>query len=130
MYAQSILGARFRYREIVLFAGKNIYTDRTPSTEYERKANAQAWKLMTLSIFANVCVLISYSLIIVGPTYEFVFRGVYALPTGVIVPFVDPDTGRGFATNLGIQLGSAVVAYIGIIAIEILSCMIINTFTA
>lgn len=103
--------------------------DRKPSTEYERKLDQHAMKLIKISISTTIFVGFSFSLILIGPIYVFVAHGEYGNPTGVIMPYVNPDTGRGFAVNLTIQFGVAAFASIGLISTEILSCMINNTYT-
>lgn len=128
LYWKSIGPARYRYREIIQFAGNNIFMDRKPSTEYEQKLDAHAMKLIKISISTTIFVAFSFSLILIGPIYVFVSNGEYANPTGVIMPFVNPDSGRGFAINLSIQFAVASIASVGLISTEILSCMINNTY--
>lgn len=129
LYYRAVGPDRFRYREIILFSGKHIYLDRKPFTEYERKVDENAGKVITDSLLTTVFVIFSFFLVIIGPAYVFVVHGEYVVPTGVILPFVDPNTGRGYAINIIIQFGTAIAALLGLVSIEGMSSMINNAYT-
>lgn len=74
--------------------------------------------------------LIANFLVIVGPAYVFFVNGEYVTPTGVIVPFMDPNTAISFVVNLLIQFSTAFVHLIDAIGIIIMDCLIANSYTA
>lgn len=130
IYVKTVGPSRYRFRILCTFAGNYLYTKRLPKTGYERKADELATKLITHTIVSIICVFATYVVKVIGPMYVLVVRGEYAIPTGVIVPFVDPDTLRGYIINMAIQSTVTGIAFISIICVEIMSSMIINTFTA
>lgn len=103
--------------------------DRAPSTALERRIDAHATALIIESIFTVLFVAFSLSLSIAGPIYAYVFKGIYATPTGVIIPGVDPETPRGFAVNVAVQFTCTFVGCIGMICVEMVACVINNTYT-
>lgn len=99
-----------------------MYINQIPSTEYQRKLDLHAGKLIGHSIIATLIISGSFTLCIVGPIYAFVVHGDYVTPTGVILPFIDFNTGRGFAINILVQMSVTLVSLLGMITIEIGSC--------
>lgn len=129
LYTKAVNHSRFQFRSIATFAGKFIYLDRLPSTEYERKVDEHAMKLIKHTIVTLIFIGLSFVLVIVGPVYVLIVHGEYAIPTGVIVPFVQPDDLHGFIINILVQTSVSVVGLVAIFSIEIASCMINNTYT-
>lgn len=128
VYFRGVGPDRYRYRAIILFAGRSIFKDCRPSTDYERKLDEHAMKMITHPILTTLILTASVGLIMVGQAYAYIVDGVYALPTGLIVPFVDPNTDRGFAINLIVQSATAFTVSLSIIATEAIACIINNTF--
>lgn len=121
---------KHRYRAIALFARSRIFMDRRPSNEYERKCDQLANELIILVICSIAMILISYNLIIVGPVYVFVVSGQFVAPTGVIVPFLDPNTTLSSSINLSIQFPAAFMALLDTIGLTTVTCFIIITCTS
>lgn len=71
----------------------------------------------------------SFLFVIAGSVYAYVVHGEYSIPSGAFVPFVNPNTGRGFIANILIQCGSTMTALVGMVAIEMGSSIIINTYS-
>lgn len=65
----------------------------------------------------------------VGPLYVLIFRGELAVPTGVILPFFEPDDLQGFTINMIIQFVIGFIGFIAVLCIEVASSLIFNTFT-
>lgn len=128
IYTQVIGWNRYRIRSIALFSAGRIFVDRVPSTDYERKLDDHAVKLTYQLIVTVILVTTSFSFALIGPIYAYIVDGTHALPTGVILPFVDPETGRGFAINLTIQLAVSSFGLVAIICLEILTCIINLTY--
>lgn len=84
--------------------------------------------LIKHTIIMDGMVIISFSLIIVGPLYARLAHGEQAIPSGLIVPFIDPTSERGYAINFAIQFASVVASSIGNMSIEGIASIIINTF--
>lgn len=59
-------------------------------------------ELLVYVILSVIVAMASNGLIFVGPAYVFIVKGAFAMPTGVIVPFVGPNSGLSFITNLSI----------------------------
>lgn len=127
---QSIGPTKYRYREIALFAGKSIYENRPPANEYERKCDQLATKLYVHVILSTILVLFSYILVLIGPAYDFIVKREYVSPTGVIMPFMDPDSRLSLSINLLIQSVTAVICLINTVGLEAVNCFIVNSFTA
>lgn len=121
---------RYRIKRLILFAGLFLYKDRIPSTEYEKRVEKHSKSFFKSTIFEITFVLTSFTFIIVGPIYVFIFKGEYVIPTGVILPFIDPDSPRGFLLNVGIQMSVIFVGVLAITGIEGTTCMIVNNFEA
>lgn len=127
---QSVGPTKHRYRAVALFAGQNIYTDLQPTTKYEWKCDQLANKLFIQAILSTMLALVSHILIIVGPLYVFIVQREYVTPTGVIFPFMDPNSRFSFLINMSIQSASAFIALINMVGLEIVNGFIINSFTA
>lgn len=121
---------RKRYQAVVLFAGANIYKNRRPATKYEEKCDEHATRLMIEVIIVVALVIVAFNLIFLGLIYVYVFKGVYVTPTGAILPFVDPMSIRGYIINQFIQFATAIEAVPYCLALEVLACMLNNTYVA
>lgn len=120
--------SRFRFRRLLRFPGANIHLDREPCTDYERRVDTHALKLVTSSLMTAVVILVSVSFALVGPLYAFVAYGEYSIPSGTIMPFVDAATGRGVLINLFVQSITTVGAVVALICSEIAACVLNNTY--
>lgn len=121
---------KYRYRTIILFAGQNIYKDRPPATEYDWKCDQLATKLFIRINLSTMLTLLSHVFVIIGPVYVFCVNREYSTPTGVVLPFMDPNSPISFIINLSIQSASAVVSLIGTVGLEAVNCFIFNSFSA
>lgn len=111
-----------------MFTGRFIYLNRPPSNAYERIVDRNASKLIKRAAVTTVVMILSFSLIIIGPVSAFIFRGEYNSLSGGIVPFTDLETLHGFMTNLIIRTACGIVAMMGSISIEILTSLIDNKY--
>lgn len=127
LYYKAVGPSRFKFRALVMFAGRNIYTNRSLSDEYGKVADKNASSLIKATICILIVVIVSFSLILVGPIYAFVIRGEYNTATGGILPFTTLETSNGFIINLIFQSAMGAAAFAANIGIEIINCMIINT---
>lgn len=73
---------------------------------------------------------LSYSILIIGPVIGYYILHVYSVPTGTILPFIDPDSYEGFITNVCIQSAVGVVGFCGVIGVEIMIGIINGTIQA
>lgn len=113
-------------RKICWPVGDNIFKNQMPKSEYERIVEKHATKLILYTILIIIIVVVAFSLMLIGPMHAFIFHGVYAMPTGHILPFGDPNTLRGYAIKILMQSAVGLVAPIAVVAIETASCMIIH----
>lgn len=112
-----------------MFAGRKIYVNRTPSNEYEKVIDQNASQLMKVTFSVVLVVLLSFSLIGIGPIYKFIFHGEYNSMTGGLLPFTTLDTLNGFLINTLFQFALGGVGIAGNVGVEIVNCMVINTCT-
>lgn len=61
--------------------------------------------------------------------YAFIMNGEFSTFTGGVLPFTTIDTLEGFIINLSFQSTFGFVGCIGTIAIEIISCIVNNTYS-
>lgn len=130
LYCKAVGPSRFEYRSLILFTGRKIYVNRSPQDEYARIIDQNASKLIKITFVSVLVVTVSFSLIIIGPAYAFIFHGEYNSPIGGVLPFTDLETTNGFIINLIFQSAFGLTAFAASVAIEISNCLIINTCTA
>lgn len=85
--------------------------------------------LMKNSIVIVIMITFSYVFIVIGPAYVLIFDSKYVIPTGNILPFVDPDDLRGYLTHMILQAICCMVGFSSMISSEVTMCMINNTCT-
>lgn len=103
--------------------------NRPASTEYETRVDEHAVRLIAVSTITTLAISLSLGLMVIGPMYAFLIHGEYATATGVILPFIDPDSVKGYACNVAIQLITALAGLVGLIATEMASSIVNNTYT-
>lgn len=102
--------------------------DHHPLTDYERKVDEHAMKMLTRSMLITAFSMWSLSFVITGSIYAYVVHGTYSIPSGSIIPFVDPNTGQGYAINIAVQSVMTLSGVVALVIQEIVSCVINNTF--
>lgn len=128
-YFRAVLGGRYRFREVLLFAGQHIYKNRIPCNDFERMLDEYATNLLPFTVLTTIFVLLSFTFILFGPVYVFFARNEYAVPTGVILPFLDASSGQGFLMNILLQGAVMLTASTGFVCIENMFCVIGNTYS-
>lgn len=129
MYIKGIGSSRFKYRSLILFTGRKIYANHSPTDDYEQVAGQNAMKLLRMTVVILFVVIVSFSLVLIGPIYAFVVHGEYNSIGGGIVPFTDLETLDGFILNVIFQTGMGLLGFVASVAIEISNCVIINAIT-
>lgn len=118
---------RKKYRYLYNFAGDYLYvSSKTPSSNNE-VCNQMAIYLVTSTLKVLLLIVVSFSFIIVAPTYKNLFTDDKEMIIPVILPFIDPETDRGFYLNVASQLVISVFGAIPISGIEIVTCVLKNT---
>lgn len=110
---------RFRARELIWCSAKYIFRDRNPKNSYEEEQLRSARYMFRRTIFCFIYVSLSYSLMFIGPIYDYVVLQKKTIPTGTIFPFIDPDSSEGFAINAFVQSLIGIIAGMGIVGFEI-----------
>lgn len=64
----------------------------------------------------------------IGPVYVFILHGEYSTLSGGLIPFTSIDTWHGYVINVTVQATFGSIACVGTIAIEIMACLINNTY--
>lgn len=92
--------------------------------DYEYLQQNLAKRTVKEIIFCIIYVVFFTALLLCGPIYAFFYKNQYSNPTGVIIPFIDPDSLNGFLINCFIQtivgfagatalVGNEIMLYIG-----------------
>lgn len=118
VYYETVSERQSRLRSFIRFSVDNIFVNRKPRNEYEQLQLVLARRMLKQLLFNIFGVLLSYPIILIGPLYVFIYKNQYSVPTGVIVPFIDPDTFKGFAINMSIQSLAILVGVGGILFTE------------
>lgn len=120
IYLQAINSDRFRLRSVIVFGAHNIFIDREPQNEYEQ-LQLELGRLLCRNVLLSLAaVIFSYSILLTGPIFGYFYYHVYAIPTGTILPLIDPDTFNGFMANVFVQGVAGVIGMLGITGIETL----------
>lgn len=120
MYYETVNARRFRLRSFIRFTVDNIFAKRSPQNDYEKLQLKLAKRMLKQFIKTALGVLLSFPLVVIGPVYGVIFQNKYSIPTGVILPFIDPDTLEGFALNMFIQSLAVLVGVAGTLFTELL----------
>lgn len=119
LYAQLIGSNRFRARVLTVFTIKHVFHDRLPANQYEEEQLRLAKYMFRRIIFCILYILCSFPLILVGPIYAYIVKNQKSIPTGIILPFIDPDSSEGFAMNAIFQGFIGLIAGMGLMGFEI-----------
>lgn len=124
MYVKFIGPDRFRTRNLARFIHNYIGKDGTPTTAYELE-QLQLIRRLPVRI-GNVILLMIVTLALgtCAPVYAYFVKNEYQVATGVILPFIDPDTFEGFMANLFLASILAVAGLIESAGLEFLHLLI------
>lgn len=104
-----------------------IFVNHKPCNEYEELQLFLARRMLSQLLICSAAFILSTPLILLGPIYAYVYKNEYSIPSGVIVPFIDPDTKNGFFLNMTIQSLAVVIGVIGVLFTEILMSILDST---
>lgn len=119
MMHQTIGPNRFLFRSLLRFGADKILAARDGAEDFKQLQLVLARRMFKRLLLTMTYVIFSIPLIVVGPIFDFIYKNKYSIPTGVILPFVDPDTFRGFATNFFVQ---SFASFIGTAALLMIEC--------
>lgn len=100
------------------FSRDHIFTDEDTASDLMRLQLILTRRALKRLILTILLVVGSLPMIIVGPTYAFIYKHAFSIPTGIILPFVDPNTSKGFSINALLQSGVSVVGCLAMIRQE------------
>lgn len=123
---------REAYRSLAFFAGDKIYTEVTVDSEptYIRVCDKSAIKLFSSTAKTVGIIAASMIVLLIFPTYAFVFNNDIQFPVPVILPFTNIRTRHGMMINIVNQVVLSVFGCTGNISIEIITCMMKNNIWA
>lgn len=75
--------------------------------------------MLKRGLLALLIIVTSYLFIVVGTLYGFIFKNKLSVPTGCILPYIDPDTLQGVAINCILQSFAVVCGGLGMIGVEV-----------
>lgn len=113
---------------MIQFANQ-IYPDHSPKNGYEEITAKNASLLIAMTAATTALIILSFTFILIGPIYAYASDGTQSSLLGGMLPFTDLETTQGFIINSIIQSFWGLGALFGSISIEILSCLINNTYT-
>lgn len=105
-------------RSLFFFTAANVFVSHEPTDEYEQLQLKLAKKLYRSSLNNLRIVAFSYSIFVIGPVFGYFYSHLYSIPTGTIIPFLDPDSSEGFMINVAIQSVIGMAGMCGVIGIE------------
>lgn len=114
------------------FAGDKIYTevDEESDPNYIRVCNESAIKLLKSTALTIAIIIITLNIYLGFPVYSTLFAGEFQLPVAVYFSFTDYSTTYGIVINIVNNLFICIVGLLGLIGIEIITCMLKNTVWA
>lgn len=118
IYWEAIGKNRFRFRSYIRFSFNYMFVNHTPTNEYEEMQLMLARRTLRKMIEGILLVIASFALVIIGPIFVLVTKQQYSIPTGVVIPFVDPNTLNGFIINCAIQSVASIAGGLGLIGVE------------
>lgn len=121
---------RKQYKRLYNFAGEFIYANSGTSSKNHRVCNRMAIYLLSGSIKISLLMLFSVSLCVFPPLYKIFFTEKNEMIIPVILPYIDPDTKKGFYINLANQMVTCVYGTVIIPATELITCVLKNTVTS
>lgn len=126
-YFQVIGPNRWRYKSIFTFIPDRIAIDRKPTDEYEIQQLIYIRKIPKKLILIVTCLLVSYMVVVIGPTYALIVKGEYHIPNGIVLPFTDPKVLKGYLINIAVQNSLVVIGTCGTFGLEILNTLFLST---
>lgn len=112
------------------FAGNFIYANSKKSPTNNVVCDKMAIYLLTSSLNINLLVNISTILMICAPLYKKLVLNENELIIKIVLPFIDPETDRGYLYNMISQSITCVFGSIVIPAIELVTCVVKNNISA
>lgn len=117
---------RKQYRHLYNFSGDFLYANSKTSSSNYNVCDRLAIHLVTSTSKVVLLMLLSFSFITCGPVYKNFFTDDREMIIPVILPFIDPETNRGFFINLICQLITSTYGAILVPAIEVVTCILKN----
>lgn len=119
-----------RIQNLLLFGGEFIYKDNYETHNHWRVSDKSARHLMLTSMKVFAIVSISLICYLLFPAYAYFVLNQHPLALPVELPFIDVATDSGYYINIAHQACYSFVGIPGVIAIELLNCMLKNNIYA
>lgn len=117
---------RAQLRHLYNFGADFIYAKSDVSSRNHDVCDKMAIHFMACSIRVNLLVLLSYAFAVVAPLYKTLFTDEKEMMIPIILPFIDPDTQKGFTINYAYQMVTAIFGSFIVPGIELLTCVLRN----
>lgn len=109
------------------FFMNNMAIDRKPNDIYERKQLDFMREIPKTILKMMLLIFLSYSAVIIGPFYAFYYKNEHHIPSGLVLPFTNPDLFEDYIINLSLQSMFALLAMFGTFGIEIMNILVYCT---
>lgn len=129
MYYNSIGPNRHLYNSLVNFAGKHIYMDNRQRTGYNNVCERHIKQLLKNVAVIVALMILSHAMLILGPLYAYFSHNIRITPLATNMPFFEKNSDIEFTINLLIQAIMIFYASAGSVAIEIVTCLILDVVT-
>lgn len=119
-----LTNSRYAVYELVKYCGRYVYADSHESTEYNRICSKNIDESVR-SFFTKMSILLlSYSTILIGPTYVYVKYGIKTTTTNLKFPFIAEDSSLEFILNVIAQAYVCAFGILGYIGLEVVMGLI------
>ncbi|XP_031627340.1 uncharacterized protein LOC116343436 isoform X2 [Contarinia nasturtii] len=121
-----------KFRSIIFFVEDEMYPDEDEDFKLMEACNSSAIRLLKGTSKTLGLLMLSFAMMTIAPTYEFIFKNNIQLIVPIIFPFTDFETKTGMNLNMANQFFIMLFGLIPNLLIEIGTCMLKNyvwTFT-
>lgn len=124
IYWEAVGPHRFKFNAIISFCETYFYKTNTESMRYKNLRDKHIEKLLRLTIFILLLMILCYCLAFGLPIYKSIFENNRVTPIGVNLPFFEKDSRTEFMINVPLQVTMACYSLSGSFIIEVASCTI------
>lgn len=124
VYWEAVGSHRFKFNAIISFCETYFYKTNTKSMRYKNLRTKHIEKLLKLTIFILLLMMLCYGLAFGLPIYKSIFENNRVTPIGVNLPFLVKESRTEFTINIILQVTMASYSLSGSFVIEVASCTI------
>lgn len=127
LYLKVIGPDRFKCRNMFHFFVNYMTIDEEPTSPYAIEQLLLMKEIPKTMIKIMTLIAFSFAAVIIGPFYAYYYKNEHHIPSGLVLPFTNPDMLDGYMLNLSLQSCFAILAMLGTFGIEIMNILVYCT---